>query len=456
MLAKTELLVKGPLYGCRMCGNCLLQETAFICPMECPKGLRNGPCGGATPEKCYVDETRKCIWYCIYNKSVKMGREEKLLEVLPPLDWDKVGTETWGDVVRQVRRVGTGVVLKGLLSGSQAERREAWESVFRPVRQPEWWNGDSEFHPSSSIEPVSELEKRLRNGEFVVTTEIIPPLHANTDRLKENIELVKPHVAAVNFTDSSSAYPRMSSFTCCTIAAGMNAEPILQITARDNTRTGLQSRANGAEELGIYNILCISGDSPRIGPAPMSNLEILDLDSVQMLWILRRMRDEGKYLDGRQLKHPPKFFLGAAASPLTSEPQFQAIREHKKINAGAQFLQTNLVFDPDGLDRWLEQLDKRNILGKAFILVGIAPLRSMKVALHLNNKIPGVIIPEKILKRIEKAGTSAHEEGIIIALEQIDKIKKKQGINGIHLMTFGCESTVQRIIGEAGLGHTKY
>lgn len=455
LLAKTELLVKGPLYGCRMCGNCLLQETAFICPMECPKGLRNGPCGGATPEKCYVDETRKCIWYCIYNKSVKMGREEMLLEVLPPLDWDKVGTETWGDVVRQVRKVGTGLVLKGLLSGSQAERSEAWESVFRPVRQPEWWNGDSEFHPSSSIEPVSELEKSLRNGEFVVTTEIIPPLHANTDRLKENIELVKPHVTAVNFTDCSSSLPRMSSFTCCTIAAGLNAEPVLQITARDNTRTGLQSRVIGAEELGIHNILCLSGDSPRIGPSPRGSMEILDIDSVQMLWILRRMRDEGKYLDGRQLKYPPKFFLGAAASPFTSEPQFQAIRENKKINAGAQFLQTNLVFDPDGLDRWLEQLDKRNILGKAFILVGIAPLRSMKAALHINNEIPGVFIPEKILKRIEMAGTSAHEEGITIALEHIDKIKKKQGINGIHLMTFGCESTVQRIIGEAGLGHTK-
>jgi methylenetetrahydrofolate reductase (NADPH) len=452
LLAKTELLVKGPLYGCRMCGNCLLQETAFICPMECPKGLRNGPCGGATPEKCYVDETRKCIWYCIYNKSVKMGREEKLMEVLPPMDWDKAGTETWGDVIRQVKKAGTSFFVRSLFSKNQAERNEAWESVFRPVRQPGWWKGDSEYHRPAYSEPASDLEKRLRSGEFVVTTEIIPPLHSNTDRLKENIELVKPHVAAINFTDSSSAYPRMSSFTCCTIAAGMKAESVLQITARDNTRTGLQSRVIGAEAIGIHNILCISGDSPRIGPSPMSNLEILDIDSVQMLWILRRMRDERIYLDGRQMKYPPKFFLGAAASPFASEPQFQAMREHKKINAGAQFLQTNLVFDPDGLDRWLEQLDKRNILGKAFILVGIAPLRSMKVALHLNNEIPGVSIPDKILKRIEKAGVSAQEEGITIALEQIDKIKKKQGVNGIHLMTFGCESAVERIIGEAGLG----
>ena len=207
----------------------------------------------------------------------------------------------------------------------------------------------------------------------------------------------------------------------------------------------------GAQQLGIKNILCISGDSPKIGPVPRGSMEILDIDSIQMLWILRRMRDEGIYLDGRQMKHPPKFFLGAAASPFASEPKFQAMREHKKINAGAQFLQTNLAFDIDGLDRWLEELYKRSILGKAFILIGIAPLRSLKVAQHLNYEIPGVTIPSQILKRIENAGLLAHEEGITIALEQIEQIKRKQGVSGIHLMTFGCESTVERIIREAKL-----
>jgi methylenetetrahydrofolate reductase (NADPH) len=381
-----------------------------------------------------------------------MGREERLMEVLPPLDWDKVGTETWGDVVKQIKKVGTSYFINGIFKKSPALRSEVWESVFRPVRQPDWWKGDADYHPASYPEPASELERKLRNGEFVVTTEIIPPLHSDTKKLKENIELVKPHVAAINFTDSSSAFPRMSAFTCCTIAASMNAEPVLQITARDNTRTGLQSRVLGAEELGMRNILCISGDSPKIGPSPRSSMEILDIDSIQMLWILRRMRDEGIYLDGRQMKYPPRFFLGAAASPFASEPGFQALREHKKINAGAQFLQTNLVFDAERLDLWLEQLDRRNILGKAFILVGIAPLRSLKAALHLNNEIPGVIVPDKIIKRLEMAGDSASKEGIIIALELIEKIKKKQGINGIHLMTFGCEKEVQRIIVESGLG----
>ncbi len=124
LLAKTELLIKGPVLGCRMCGNCLLQETAFICPMECPKGMRNGPCGGVTPEKnCYIDETRKCVWYAIYKRALKTGREEKLLEILPPLDWNKVGTETWGDVVRQVRKVGTVKLYKRIIFSRQGEER---------------------------------------------------------------------------------------------------------------------------------------------------------------------------------------------------------------------------------------------------------------------------------------------------------------------------------------------
>jgi methylenetetrahydrofolate reductase (NADPH) len=450
LLARTELVVKGPLYGCRMCGNCLLQETAFICPMECPKGLRNGPCGGATPEKCYVDETRKCIWYCIFEKSYRMKREEKLLEVLPPLDWDKVGTETWGDVVRQTSKVGTGYFIRNLFSGDRVKKNEVWESVFKPVRQPVWWNGDSEYHPPRNNEPASELERKLRSGEFVFTTEVIPPLHSQTEKLKKNIEDVKPYVTAVNFTDNSSAISRMSGMVCCKVASELKAEPVLQITARDNNRNSLQSKVIGANELGIKNILCISGDSPRIGLSPEASMEILDLDSVQMLWILRKMRDEGIYLDGRQMKYPPKYFLGAAASPFSSRPEYQAIREHKKVNAGAQFLQTNLVFDPEGFYRWLENLDKRKILDKVFILAGIAPLRSFKIALHLQNEIPGVFIPQKIMDRIEKAGEAAQEEGIQIALELIEAMKKTKAVGGVHLMTLGCESSVKRIIEESG------
>jgi len=449
-----EMLVKGPLWGCRMCGNCLLQETAFICPMECPKGLRNGPCGGVTPEKrCYVDETRKCVWYAIYRRAQKTGREKTLLEVLPPLDWNRVGTETWADVLKEVGKVGTGKFIGSLFSKDKEKKERIWDSVFRPVRQPEWWNGDSDYHPPLYTEPASELERQLRSGRFLVATEVTPPISADSDKLKRDIELVKPYVTAINFTDASSANPKMSSLACCKVATDLNTEPVYQIAARDTTRTGLQSNVVGSGQFGIKNILCVTGDNPVIGPSPTSDMNLLDLDSVQMLWILRRMRDEGIYLDGRKMKHPPRFFLGAATTPFASDPELQAIRDQKKVNAGAQFFQTNLIFEPERLDLWLEQLDKRDVLGKVYIMAGLVPLKSYKAALYLHQKIPGVFIPDQILSRMEKAGDGAAQEGVQIALELIESIRNKKGINGIHLMTLGWEEIVGRIVTEAGLNN---
>ena len=452
ILAKTELLIKGPLFGCRMCGNCLLQETAFICPMECPKGMRNGPCGGVTPKKnCYIDETRKCVWYAIYKRALKTGRQEMLLEILPPLDWDKTGTETWGEVVSQIRKVGTGKFVNSLFSDDKKKSREVWDSVFKTIRQPDWWQGDSEHHPPLNPEPVSRLARELKEGKFVIATEVTPPLGASTGKLKRDIESVMPYVTAINFTDSSSARPKMSSIACSSIAVGLGAEPVLQITSRDTTRSGLQGDVVGLNGMGIFNVLCISGDSPRIGPAPVSSLNFIDIDSVQMLWILRRMRDDGIYLDGRKMKESPKLFLGAATSPFASDPELQAIKDTKKVNAGAQFFQTNLVFEADRLDTWLEQLYKRNILDKVYILIGLAPLKSFKVAQYLHTKVPGVSLPASILNRMEKAGEGASEEGVQITLELIDSIRRKQGINGIHIMTLGWEAIVERIVTESGL-----
>lgn len=452
LLAKTELLIKGPLFGCRMCGNCLLQETAFICPMECPKGMRNGPCGGVTPDKnCYVDETRKCVWYAIYSRALKTGRQDALLEILPPLDWDKVGTETWGEVARQIKKTGTGKFIRSLFSNDKVNKSAVWNSVFRTIRQPDWWQGDSMYHAGSCGAPVSELERRLREGEFIVATEVTPPLGTATGKLKRDIDLVKPYVSAINFTDSSSARPKMSSLACCNVALKSGAEPIFQIASRDTTRCGLQSEVVGLNDIGIRNVLCISGDNPRVGPSPAGSMNFIDIDSVQMLWILRRMRDDGIYLDGRRMKEPPKLFLGAATSPFASDPVLQAIKDQKKINAGAQFFQTNLVFEAERLDQWLEELDRRNVLDKVSILIGLAPLKSYKVAEYLHTKVPGVRLPSDILKRMEKAGESAPEEGVQIALEFIDKIKNKRGVRGIHIMTLGWEAVVERLVKESGL-----
>jgi len=399
-----------------------------------------------------VDKTRPCIWYKIYDRSWRMGRQEQLLEILPPLDWEKTGNETWGDVVSQVGKMGTGNVLKGLVSPEK--RAKTWEGIFRPVRQPDWWQGDDQYHAPKSNEPASELQRRLQAGEFVVACEIAPPLSSSTNKLISNIALVKPYVTAINFTDNASATPRMSSWACSKVAIEHAAEPVMQIAARDRTRSGLQGEILGASALGVHNILCVTGDSPVLSPHPRGRMDINDLDSIQILWILRRMRDEGHYLDGREIKFPPKFFLGAAASPYASEPKFQAIREQKKVNAGAQFFQTNLVYDIDRMEIWLNELAKRNILDKVFILVGITPLKSLKMARYMT-EVPGVYVPEPILKRMAAADAAgkAQEEGVQIALELARRIKgyEKQGIHGLHIMPVGWEDIVPRLVTEAGL-----
>lgn len=449
LLALTERAVKGPLFGCRMCGNCLLQETAFICHMACPKGIRNGPCGGVKNGYCYVDPSRRCAWDLIYERSRRMHREHKLLEVLPPVDWDRVGTETWGEVVRMARKSGLRNIFipsarKGKTRGAVLEER-----IFKPIRQPDWWKGDSEYHPPAVTQPQSVLEEELRSGRFVITAEVTPPLGAATVKLKEKILLVKPYVAAINFTDGSSAVPRMSSAACSAVAASLGADPVMQISARDNSRNSLQSLAIGANAIEVHNILCLSGDSPRIGPKPRSNMNIIDIDSVQMLWVLRRMRDEGIYLDGREIKNRPKLFLGAAAAPFALEPALQAIRIRKKVNAGAQFLQTNLVFDPDSLDPWLEQLDKMGLLDKVYILAGISPLRTLKLARYLNDNIPGVNIPDNVMKRLSAAGDRFAEESIAITAENLRRLKSKKGISGIHIMPLGWEESLPLILKKA-------
>lgn len=455
-LATIEKAIKGPLFGCRMCGNCLLQETAFICPMECPKGERNGPCGGSTKAHCYVDETRPCIWYKIYERSFKMGREDHLLEVLPPLDWDQVGTEQWSGVINRVKEIGTGKVINGLLFKPAEVRYRTWDEIFRTIREPDWWQGDNLYHAPKYAEPVSELERRLKAGEFVVTAEVAPPVSCKTDKMCQHIENIKPYVVAINFTDNPSATPRTASWACSKMALERGAEPVMQIAARDRTRVGLQSEVMGAYDLGIRNILCISGDSMKMAPSPRGRMDVIDIDSIQMLWILRRMRDEGRYMDGREIKTPPKYFLGAAASPFASEPKFQALREEKKINAGAQFFQTNLVYDTDHMEIWLNELAKRNVLSKIFILIGITPIKTFKMAKYMNDEVPGVHIPFNLMVRMERAekAGNAQEEGVQIAFELIEKIKQfeGQGVNGLHIMAVGWEDIVPRIVSEAKVG----
>lgn len=451
-LTAVEALVKGVLFGCRMCGNCILQETAYICPMTCPKGLRNGLCGGASPERCEVDASRPCTWYKIYERAEKMGRLDALLEINAPINGKRAGKEQWSEVVRVWREEDDSPKFVEFFTDREKFQQD-WDNMFFKIRQPDWWQGDAEYHPPQYDEPVSFLEASLRTGTFVTTAEIAPPLGSSGDIIRRKGEMLRDYVTAANFTDNASASARMNSMASSRISMETGVEPVMQLQARDRSRVVIESDAMGAVGLGIHNILCLSGDHQFFGPDPMAQPNQFDMDAVQVLWMLRRMRDEGQYLDGRKIKNPPMFFLGAAGSPFGAPPKYEAIRAEKKINAGAQFMQTQPIFDYDGFLKWLEALDQRNLLDKVYLLPGVIPLKSARAAHFMADEVPGVSIPVEVVRRMDEAGDKdgQAEVGVQIALEMIEKLKNTPGINGIHIMAVHWESIVPRLVEEAGL-----
>lgn len=444
-----ERTFKGFLWGCRMCGNCLLQETAFICPMACPKGLRNGPCGGSTPDHCCVDDSRPCIWYEIYSRVEKMSRLDKLLEVLPPLDWDKTGTSALRDVYKKVGEIGFNTSASTMVRAKPQERLQKWDQFFMEIRQPNWWNGDALPHPVQNHEPVSNLEKLFSSNEFVITCELVPPISNDFSKFDAQLIELKDIVDAVNITDSASAIPRMSPISCAIRAIDLGIEPILQMAARDRTRLSFQADLLGASASGVRNLLLITGDHPNKGNPPFSKMDIWDYDSVQAAWIARKLRDERRFLDGRSISNPPTYFIGAAASPNASQPKYQAIRVEKKLNVGAQFFQTNLIFDINRFEAYLEALDQRNLLNKMHLIAGVTAIRSMRAAKYMN-ELPGIQIPDILMNRLSKS-TDIKREGFQICLEGIEKLKSLPGIQGIHFMAVNNVHYIKKLIDESGI-----
>ncbi|MDT8380749.1 MAG: methylenetetrahydrofolate reductase [Brevefilum sp.] len=317
------------------------------------------------------------------------------------------------------------------------------------IRQPAWWDGDSQYHPAPHHEPVSKFEKKLTESSFVVTCELVPPLSSDYASLKNKITKLTNIVDAINITDSASAIPRLSPMTCAIEMLELGIEPILQMAARDRTRLSLQSDLIGASASGIRNILLITGDHPNKGKKPFSKMDIWDYDSIQAAWIARKLRDEQIYLDGRKVSNPPSYFIGSAASPNASEPRYQAIRMEKKINAGTQFFQTNLIFDKARFESYLEALDKRNLLGKMHLIAGITAIRSINAAKFMND-LPGIEVPDKIIKRLLSA-KDIKKEGYLICLELIGKIRSLPGIQGIHFMAIDDPESIKSLIVDSHL-----
>jgi methylenetetrahydrofolate reductase (NADPH) len=495
--AVTEKLVKGLLFDCQMCGQCVLSSTGMSCPMNCPKNLRNGPCSGVREGGfCEVIPEMKCVWVDALEGAARMKYgPEKITVVQPPVDQSLRGSSAWLRVAREkalVKRRETAAPDPGKLAIAQtfpqartlepasaplaAEPQAAVHGQTREhtsvysaaaptgVAQPAQEPGapvpfqmlapyDPIVHPPLAPAPgyksASALEHTLRKGWFAVTAELNPPDSADPRDVLVAAEPLKNVVDAINATDASGANCHMSSMGISSILSRAGLGVVLQISCRDRNRIAIQGDVLGAAAMGVSNVLCLTGDGVAVGDQPGAKA-VFDLDCMSLLSTIRSMRDERKFLSGRRITTPPRVFLGAAENPCIPPYELRADRLAKKVAAGADFIQTNYVFDIALLERFMARVRDMGLDKRVFILVGVGPLPSPKSARWLRSNVPGIHIPEGLISRIEKAAKPA-EEGKRICIELIQQIREIEGVAGVHVMAYRREHLLGEIIEESGI-----
>ncbi|KPL22771.1 MAG: methylenetetrahydrofolate reductase [Phycisphaerae bacterium SM1_79] len=296
----------------------------------------------------------------------------------------------------------------------------------------------------------SRLEKVLTADKFAVTAELGPPQNANPEAIKKKAQYCLNNVDGANITDNQTAIVRMSSIAAASIAISCGVEPVVQMVCRDRNRIAMQSDILGAAALGVKNFLCLSGDHQKFGNHPQA-ANVFDIDSMQLIAMIKKMRDDKQFLSGDAIKeHEPRLFIGAVENPFADPFEFRVLRLAKKIEAGADFIQTQCVFDVDKFSKWMELVVEAGLHKKVYILAGLTPVRSAKALIYMKNEVAGMSIPDELIKRMESA-KEPKEEGIKICLEMIESVKKIDGVSGIHLMPIGWESITPVILERAGL-----
>ncbi|MEJ2550294.1 MAG: methylenetetrahydrofolate reductase [Anaerolineales bacterium] len=316
---------------------------------------------------------------------------------------------------------------------------------------------------SNGYKSGSRLERLLRAGEFVVTGELGPPQGADGGVIREKAALLKGVVDATNITDNQTAIVRMSSIGAGTIVVQEGLEPIIQMTCRDRNRLAIQSDLLGAYALGMRNVLCLTGDHQSFGNHPTAK-NVHDLDSVQLIQMVVKMRDEGKFECGDEMKTiEPRFFVGAAANPFGDPFEYRPYRLAKKVAAGVDFIQTQLIYNIERFAEYMQKVRELGLHEKAYILAGLGPLKSPGMARYMRDQVPGLDVPDiyvdrmtEAAKGIDKADKKARtqawrEEGMKITIEQIQQMREIEGVAGVHVMAIEWEEAVKPIVEGAGL-----
>lgn len=317
----------------------------------------------------------------------------------------------------------------------------------------------------------SNLERILRAGHFAVTAELGPPQSADGNVIREKTKLLRGYCDAVNITDNQTAIVRMSSIGAGTLVVQEGLEPVIQVTCRDRNRLAIQSDLLGASALGMRNVLCLTGDHQSFGNHPSAK-NVFDIDSIQLVQLVTAFRDESVFQCGEAIKGvEPRFFVGAAAAPFAGPIEFRPYRLAKKVKAGANFIQTQLVYDVPAFADFMAKVRDLGLHKQTYILAGVGPLKSPGMARYMKDSVPGILMPDELIKRIEAAGSpwagkskdeltkedkkarseAWKEAGIQICIELIQRLQKIDGVAGVHIMAIEWEEAIKPIVEGAGL-----
>jgi methylenetetrahydrofolate reductase (NADPH) len=308
----------------------------------------------------------------------------------------------------------------------------------------------------TALKSGSNLENILSSGHFAVTAELGPPKSADVEVLNMKTGYLKGAVDAVNITDNQTAIVRMSSIAAGALILAKGLEPVIQITCRDRNRIAIQSDVLGAYAMGLKNILCLTGDHQSFGNHGTCK-NVFDMDSIQLVQTLKTMRDEKQFICGDEIKNSknapvaePRIFIGAAANPFGDPFEFRVIRLAKKVEAGADFIQTQCIYDMERFERWMTAVRERGLHKRVRILAGLTPLKSARMAVYMRDSVAGISVPDYFIERLGNADNPA-AEGRKICVEQIQRLKDIEGVAGVHLMAIEWEKYVREIVETAGL-----
>ena len=295
------------------------------------------------------------------------------------------------------------------------------------------------------------LRAAIASGRFVVTAEIGPPRDANPEAITRKAGYLRGWVDAANVTDCQGAKVKLSSLAGSLLAMRAGVEPVMQLTCRDRNRIALQSDLLGAAAVGIPNVLLLTGDHPRFGDHPEAK-PVFDLDGVQLTWTARTLRD-GALMSGQRLEHAPGWLIGTVENPFAPPVSFRARRLAKKVAAGAEFVQTQYVFDVDRFAGWMTELRDLGVTERCAVIAGIGPVRSLRVLEVLRSEVPGIYVPEDVVRRLHGVPSDrVADEGIRLCAETIQQVAEIPGVRGVHVMAFGFERGVPDILERAGIG----